>query len=193
MKRWLPLLALVGWPALAGAQPIPVPQTWPLDAAQSEVRFSVRKFWLVPVHGTFPALVGTLRRAPGADGTAIGRVDATLDVASLRMADAGDRRHALGADFFDAARYPVIRFESEPFPFAELAAGGALAGTLDLHGVQHPVAWVLEPSACPQQPVACPIRLRGDISRAEFGMHGVRGVISDRVKLDLRIVLQDGD
>jgi hypothetical protein len=34
------------------------------------------------------------------------------------------------------------------------------------------------------------IRVRGTISRSTFGMRGWRGVLSDKVELDLRIVLR---
>ena len=165
-------------------------QTWPIDSAQSQVQFSVREFLFAHVRGTFPELSGTLRRIDTRTGAAAVQVDATLDVAGLQMDDAHDRAHALGPGFFDAARFPAIRFESDPFPLDETATGGTLGGLLTLHGERHPVTMMVLPSDCPRRPLVCLIRVRGTISRSAFGMRAWRGVLSDKVELDLRIVLR---
>jgi polyisoprenoid-binding protein YceI len=165
-------------------------RTWNIDPAQSQVQFSVRKFWFAHARGTFPALSGTLQRIDTHIGADLARVDADLAVAGLQMDDAGDRARALGDGFFDAARFPSIHFDSDPFPMDGLVAGGTLHGMLDLHGERHPVTLVLQSSDCPRQPLQCVIRVEGTISRSDFGMRGWRGVLSDKVQLDLRIVLR---
>lgn len=181
------VLAFLWLPVWLAAAPAPV--SWTIDPAQSQAQFVVRKFWFVHVRGTFPALSGTLRRIDTRIGADLGEVDATLAVTNLRMDDAEDRKRALGPDFFDAAQFPTVEFDSAPFPMAELVSGGALRGMLDLHGEQRPVMLTLQPSDCPRQPLECVIRLRGTISRSAFGMRSLRGVLSDRVTLDLRIRL----
>ena len=153
----------------------------------------MRKFWFAHVGGTFPGFSGTLRRIHTHIGADLVQVDATLDVADLQMDDANNRAHALGPGFFAADRFPVIRFDSDPFPLDELASGGTLDGLLTLRGARHPVTLALQPSGCPRQPLACVIRAQGTISRSLFGMRGWRGVLSDKVELDLRIVLNSGD
>jgi polyisoprenoid-binding protein YceI len=165
-------------------------RAWPLDPVRSQVQFTVRKFWFAHVRGTFPALSGTLHRLDTHIGADLGRVDADLDVAGLLMGDPGDRARALGPGFFDVAQFPFIHFDSDPFPLDELVAGGTLRGILSLHGERHPITLALQPSDCPRQPLECVIRVQGSISRAAFGMHGWRGVLSDKVRLDLRIVLR---
>jgi polyisoprenoid-binding protein YceI len=165
--------------------------TWSIDAARSQAQFSVRKLLFAHVRGTFPHLSGTLRRIDTHIGADLAQVDATLEVAGLEMDDADDRAHALGANFFDAARFPAIRFDSDPFPLDELASGGTLRGLLTLHGERHPVSLVLLPSDCPRQPLACVIRVRGVIVRSAFGMGAWRGVLSNKVELDLRISLDE--
>jgi polyisoprenoid-binding protein YceI len=182
-------LALLLLPAFGTAGETPA-RTWPIDPARSQVQFTVRKFWFAHVRGTFPALSGTLYRLDTHIGADLGRVDADLDVAGLLMDDPGDRARALGAGFFDAAKFPSIHFDSDPFPLDELVAGGTLRGILSLHGERHPIALALQPSDCPRQPLECVIRVHGSISRSAFGMHGWRGVLSDKVGLDLRIVLR---
>lgn len=188
MKAALALALLLPCLALAAA-PASETRTWPIDPAQSLAQFSVRKFWFAHERGTFPNMRGNLRGIDSAAGLDLAEVEATLDVADLQMDDADDREHALGGNFFDAARFPVVRFNSDPFPLVELAGGGNLHGLLTLHGERHPVAFALLPSDCPRQPLECMIRLRGTISRSLFGMRMWRGVLSDKVELDLRIRL----
>jgi polyisoprenoid-binding protein YceI len=183
-------LALLLLPAFGVAHTPGTAQTLTIDPAQSQVQFSVRKFWFAHVRGTFPALSGTLHRIDTHIDADLGRVDADLAVADLKMDDADDRARALGDGFFDVARFPSIHFDSDPFPMKELVAGGTLRGMLELHGGRHPVMLELQPSDCPRQPLQCVIRVEGTISRSGFGMRGWRGVLSDKVQLDLRIVLR---
>ena len=183
-------LALLLLPAFGIAHASETAQTWTIDPAQSQVQFMVRKFWFAHVRGTFPALSGTLHRIDTHIGADLGRVDADLAVAGLQMDDADDRARAIGTGFFDAARFPAIHFDSDPFPMNELVSGGVLRGILSLHGERHPVTLALQPSDCPRQPLQCVIRVRGTISRSTFGMRGWRGVLSDKVELDLRISLE---
>jgi polyisoprenoid-binding protein YceI len=183
-------LALLLLPAFAPAHAADTGQTWTIAPAQSQVQFQVRKFWFAHVRGTFPALSGTLRRIDTHIGADLARVDADLAVGGLEMDDADDRARALGDGFFDAERFPAIHFDSDPFPMEELVAGGVLRGMLSLHGERQPVTLALQPSDCPRQPLQCVIHVRGTISRSAFGMRGWRGVLSDKVELDLRIVLR---
>lgn len=184
------LLALFAWAATApAAPPAPITRVWSIDAAKSQAQFSVRKFLFAHVRGTFPGLSGRLHQVENTAGPELVQVEATLEVAALEMDDADDRAHALDSNFFDARQFPLIRFDSDPFPLQELASGGTLHGLLTLHGEQHPVKLALQPSDCPRQPLECVIRGHGAISRSRFGMRAWRGVLSDRVELDLRISL----
>lgn len=178
----LPCLAPLAAPA-AGSQ------TWPLDPASSQAEFSVRKFWFAHARGTFPQLQGVLRRIDTASGVDLAEVTASIDVAGLLMDDHAAREPTLGPRFFDAARFPLARFESDPFPLAELATGGTVHGMLLLHGVRHPVTFSLQASECPTQPLLCVIHVSGSLSRSDFGMHAWRGLVGDKVELSLRIVL----
>lgn len=191
LKSALIFALLAGTSVMPATPPESSAHTWSIDAARSQAQFSVRKLLFAHVRGTFPGLSGTLRRIDTHIGADLVQVDATLEVAGLEMDDAEDRTHALGSNFFDAAQFPVIRFDSDPFPLDELASGGTLRGLLTLHGERHPATLALLPSDCPRQPLACVIRVRGTIARSSFGMGAWRGVLSNKVELDLRISLDE--
>lgn len=182
----LPYLAAAAAPPKPAS---PATTTWPVDPARSQAQFSVRKFWFAHARGTFPQLEGVLRRIDTASGSDLATVTASIDVAALVMDDPGPRKHALGPGFFDATRYPLARFKSDPFPLAELASGGTVHGMLLLHGQRHPVSFTLQASDCPKQPLLCVIRVSGNVSRSDFGMHAWRGLVGDKVELSLRIQL----
>lgn len=156
-----------------------------LDAARSQASFTVKVLWLIPLHGDFGTVQGTLD-IDRFRGTA--RVDARIDTDELRMRSKNYETWAKSPEFFDARLYPQIHFVSDDFPLVRLRGGGALEGTLTLRGVAKPVRFRILPSAC-TQPLAgaCAVRAAGDIRRGDFGMHSRRGTLTDKVALHLRI------
>ncbi|MGH8212005.1 MAG: YceI family protein [Rhodanobacteraceae bacterium] len=158
---------------------------WPIDSAHSRAHFSVRTLWFTHERGEFSGVYGELRQVDAQHD----RVDAWIDAGSLSMDDEDALNEASGPGFFDVASYPRIHFVSAPFPAEALRGGGALDGTLELHGLSHYARFQLEPSQCPAQPLACPVRVQGTLSRSAFGMRTHRGWLSDRVSLELNIAL----
>ncbi|MGH8190484.1 MAG: YceI family protein [Rhodanobacteraceae bacterium] len=190
MKAALALALLLPCLAPAAAPDSSATQTWTIEPAQSQAQFDVRKFWIVHVRGTFTRLQGSLRRLDTPFGIDLAEVRAYIDVTNLVTDSPGHTARVLAPEFFNAARYRHILFDSDPFPLGELVAGGPLRGTLLLHGMARNVAFALQPSECPRQPLDCGIRVQGTISRSAFGMHAWRGLVGDEVKLKLRIVVR---
>ena len=158
---------------------------WPIDSSVSRARFSIRTLFFTHVRGGFGAVYGELRSVDDSHDV----VDARIDVNSLAMDDEDALAEARGPGFFDVAHYPRIRFVSAPFPASALRDGGTLDGTLELHGQRHEARFELQPSQCPAQPMSCPVRVQGALSRSQFGMSARRGLLSDRVTLTMSIVL----
>ena len=160
---------------------------YPIDSARSQAVFGVRVLWLHTISGRFAQIVGMLRPRPDQTAT----VDASIDVQSVQMSSARTRRWMLSAEFFDAAHYPQIHFDSDPVPLSALAQGGRIDGRLAMRGQVRPVQFELLPSRCSlERPGQCVIELHGSISRADFGMSGYRGALSDHVELALEIALE---
>jgi polyisoprenoid-binding protein YceI len=189
VKAALALALLLPCLALAAA-PSTTTQAWTINPAQSQAQFSVRKFWIVHVRGTFTNLRGSLRRVDSPPGIDLAEVDASIDVTDLVTDSRDHTARVLAPEFFDAARYRHILFKSDPFPMGELIAGGPLRGTLLLHGMARKVTFTLQPSGCPRHPLGCVIRVHGTISRSAFGMNAWRGLVGDAVTLQLGIVLK---
>lgn len=157
------------------------------DPAASHASFSVHTRWLSAMDGQFDAPEGTLDTLP--DGRL--QVQVSLRAASVIFPDSERTTRWTRSDaFFGAAKYPSIRFRSEPFAPARLRTGGALDGVLELRGMSKPVHFVLAKSGCAQPGLACPIHAAGRISRRAFGMTRMLLLVRDDVEFTFDVRLQ---
>ncbi|HET6587270.1 MAG TPA: YceI family protein [Oleiagrimonas sp.] len=156
-------------------------------APASYAAFSVRLLWLKHVRGRFDKLYGNLDWSPQRRQ---GIVHAWINVTTARMRNMHYRHMLLGPGFLSAATYPRIHFVSAPVDQRLLHQGGDLHGRLSMHGVTQPVVFVLQPSNCMKpETTVCILRLHGSIQRSRFGIRQHSTILSDRVQLDLVIVL----
>jgi polyisoprenoid-binding protein YceI len=82
---------------------------WRLDPAHSTAEFRVPNFWgLVKVKGRFDRLTGWLEINEQGER----RLELTIDATSLNTGNEKRDEHLRSADFFDAQRYPEVRFVS---------------------------------------------------------------------------------
>lgn len=102
--------------------------TWSLDAVHSSIGFAVQHSGVMTFKGTFDEYDAAL---------VDGRLEGTARVASVRVDDPNLAGHLQTPDFFDAERFPELRFSSE-----EIGRDGdavSIAGELTLRGVTRPV------------------------------------------------------
>ena len=192
IRRPLLLLAVAAtWLLPAAAQAAPdeheTISKLALDATRSRADFEVKVLWLIGVHGRFGQVHGTVT-VDRLHGIVI--ADALIDVNTITMRNRSYEDWVRSDEFFSVRQYPQIHFVSEPFPLERLRAGGEIAGTLGLRGVERPVTMELERSACPDAIATdCPAAAHGTIRRSEFGMKSRRGTLSDKVELEFSIYL----
>lgn len=80
-------------------------RVWRLDPESSSVEFRVPSYWgLATVHGRFKRFHGSLRTD--------GRIEMTIDAASLRTGNPLRDRHLRSAHFFDTDHHPHVSFRS---------------------------------------------------------------------------------
>jgi polyisoprenoid-binding protein YceI len=105
--------------------------TWSVDPVHSTVEFHVTHAGIATVKGRALVIEGTIR---GGDEPSI---EGTVDAASLTTFDATRDGHLRTPDFFDAERYPQLRFTSSQVESRD----GALVvqGDLTIRGVTRPV------------------------------------------------------
>ena len=67
------------------------------------------------------------------------RLEVTVDVATINTGNGMQNTHAKGEKWFDATKYPVIKFMSNQI--TKSAAGYQVKGILEMHGVKKEIAF----------------------------------------------------
>lgn len=165
--------------------------TWEIDAAHSDVSFTVRHMMVSKVRGNFREFAGEIVTAENPTHSA---VTAEIDLASIDTNNAQRDEHIRSADFFDVASYPKMSFRS-----TGVRAEGrhwVVTGDLSLHGVTRPVDLAVEVNGFGPDPFGgtrAGFSASTQISRSDFGvdiampMDGGGVVVSDKVTVTLEI------
>lgn len=118
----------------------PQTTTWTLDPTHSSAEFAIRHLMIANVRGTIPIKSATIVR----DEVDITRstVRAELDVAGIHSGAADRDTHLRSPDFFDAAKYPTITFQSTRVEKVE--DGLRVHGDLTIRDATRPVVLDVE-------------------------------------------------
>jgi len=99
------------WLLQAPGAPASTASGWPIDKAHSRVSFTVTKWGFAEVEGRFYDFGGTI--ALDEQHPDRSRVDWRVRIASVETGAPNRDASLQGADYFDAARFPEMRFVSE--------------------------------------------------------------------------------
>lgn len=175
--------------------------TWTIDAAHSEVSFSVRHAGISRVRGNFTEFSGTIVTA---DDPAGSRVTAEVTVASVSTNDAGRDEHLQTSDFFAVEQFPTFAFTSRELRLSDRETG-ELDGDLTLRGVTRPVTFAVELGGFATDAFGTDrmgFTARTTIDRTEFGvdwnapLEKTGGLLVSKavtIELDVSAVLADGE
>ncbi|WP_045737763.1 YceI family protein [Xanthomonas sp. MUS 060] len=154
------------------------PGDYAVDAAQSYFGFEIRTRFGLRIEGVFPRYEINVHVLPD------GRHQVRLRLFSAYAQIPGKPRYTgwmRGEDFFDAARYPTVSFDSQPFSPRLLSSGGSISGILSIRGVSHPEVLTVMPAACSRPGYDCDVISRGTVLRGRYGMDKWDLALSDRV------------
>ena len=165
--------------------------TWNVDPAHSQVGFAVKHMGIATVRGEFHDFQGTLSITDDGSATASGSVKTTsVDTGEPQRDD-----HLRSPDFFDAASYPELSFESSSIDVVSDDTY-RIKGSLTIHGVTEPVeleAIVDGTDVDPWGNERVGLEIVGQISRGDFDMKFNQALgsgnmlVADKVKLALDI------
>jgi polyisoprenoid-binding protein YceI len=110
--------------------------TYAIDAAHSQVGFSVKHMMFATVRGNFRGFEGTI--VVDNDNPANSTVNVTIDASTITTGEEKRDEHLRSADFFDVTNYPTITFKSTSIDFRS-ADDFTINGELTMHGVTAPV------------------------------------------------------
>jgi polyisoprenoid-binding protein YceI len=139
---------------------------WVLDPTHSEVQFKVKHMMLTNVTGSFRVLSAD---AHANENFSQATVTFSAGVASVHTGNEQRDAHLKGADFFDAAKYPVISFESTHYNAAE----GSISGNLTIRDITGPVKLEAAFNGIHKDPWGnskAGFSLNGKINRKDWGL-----------------------
>ena len=165
-----------------------------IDAAHSNVQFSVRHLAIANVRGTFTGVQGAVDLDPAQPERA--SVQAEIDVNTLSTGDAQRDAHLKSPDFFDVAQFPKITFRSTKI---EKTGSNSyrVSGGLTIHGVTKPVTLevdeVTEEAKDPWGNTRIGASVKTKLKRSDFGLTWNAALetggflVGDDVKLELEL------
>jgi polyisoprenoid-binding protein YceI len=111
---------------------------WNLDKGHSNVKFTVTHMVVSEVEGTFKIFDGSMEHTKPDYSDA--KITFTVDVNSINTDNENRDRHLKGDDFFNAAQFPTMKFESTKFtPLGDNKY--KLEGNLTIRDVTKPVTF----------------------------------------------------
>ena len=160
--------------------------SYKVDPSHVLVEFEVNHFGFSQFFGVFPAATGTLTLDPS--NLAAAKVDVAVPVERVSTTNAKLDGELVGADWFDAAKYPVIRFVSTKV--TRTGTGTArIAGNLILHGVSKPFVLDATFVGAGSNPLSkaytVGFKASGHLKRSDFGVSKYVPLVSDEVTLTI--------
>jgi polyisoprenoid-binding protein YceI len=112
--------------------------TWTVDKAHTNVKFSISHLVISDVEGRFKTFDGTMESSKADFSDA--KINFTVEVASINTDNENRDNHLKSPDFFDAAKFPQMKFVSTSF----VSLGDnkyTLVGNLTIRDVTKPVSF----------------------------------------------------
>lgn len=168
---------------------------WSLDPTHSEITFKVKHLMISTVTGHFKSIDASAE-TEGDDFNSATKIEFTADINSIDTNNEQRNGHLKSADFFDAEKYPQLKFSAEKFEVA--GDEGTITGEITMHGVTKPITLQVEFGGIVQDPYGqtkAGFTVTGKINRKEFGLSwgGVTEtggvVLGDEVKINAEIQL----
>ena len=166
--------------------------TWNVDPAHSKVGFAVKHMGIATVRGEFTEFEGTLEVG---EDLSSARARGTVKVASVDTNEAQRDAHLRSPDFFDAERYPELKFESTQVDQLD-GDTFRITGNLTIHGVTNEIVLHAEVDGTDVDPWGnerVGLEVIGELSRGDYGMKFNQALgsgnmlVADKVKLALDI------
>ena len=144
---------------------------WAIDAAHSEIGFKVKHLMITNVAGKFDKFEGSVDST--SDDFVNANISFTAETASVNTGQPQRDGHLQSADFFDAAKFPQLKFTSTKF---EKVSGDkyVLSGDLTIRDVTKPVKLDVEFSGTVKDPYGntkAGFEITGKINRTDWGLN----------------------
>ncbi len=162
--------------------------SYAIDPTHTFVTFEIGHFGTSTNRGRFDKKAGTVELDKAGKS---GKVDLTLETASISTGTAAFDKHLQSAEFFNSAQFPTVKFVADKFSFNGDKVS-EVAGQLTMLGKTNPVTLKATNFNCYNNPMVKREVCGGDfvttIKRSQWGMvWGLDYGFSDDVKLIVQV------
>lgn len=165
------MLALVAAATLAAGAAQAQSATYAFDPNHTFVTFEIGHFGTSTNRGRWDKKQGTVQLDKAAK---TGKVDLTIDMASINTGSEAFTKHLRSPDFFDTENFPTAKFTADKFSFNGDKVS-EVAGTLTLMDKTHPVTLKAVNFNCYQSPMlkreVCGGDFEATIDRTAYGIN----------------------
>lgn len=162
--------------------------TYAMDPTHTFVSFEIGHFGTSTNRGRFDKKEGTVQFDRAGKS---GKVDLTIDAASISTGTVPFNQHLQSADFFNVAQFPTVKFTADKFVFTGDKVS-EVVGSLTLLGKTNPVTLKASQFNCYQNQMikreVCGGDFSATIQRSQWGMTwGSNFGMPDDVKLVVQV------
>jgi len=158
-----------------------------LDNGHTQILFSWNHFGFSNPTANFNSIVGTLKWDEKNPVKSSVSVTIPLDGLDTHVAKLDE--HLKSPDFFDAAKYPTITFNSTKIAKGSRKDAYKVTGDLTVHGVTKPVVLDVVVNKVGINPIHktqdVGINATGTLKRSDFGVSAYVPNVSDEIKLNI--------
>ena len=169
---------------------------WTIDPTHSEVQFKVKHLMITTVSGSFNIFSASVQTED--EDFSKAKISFSADIDSIATGNADRDGHLKTADFFDAAKFPQLKFTATKYENVDNDGSYELYGDLELHGVTKNIKLDVEFGGVVQDAYGntkAGFTINGKINRKDFGLvwnavteaGGI--VVSDDVRIACEIQL----
>jgi polyisoprenoid-binding protein YceI len=169
---------------------------WTIDPTHSEVQFKVKHLMITTVSGSFNIFSASVQTED--EDFSKAKISFSADIDSITTGNADRDGHLKTADFFDAAKFPQLKFTATKYENVDNDGSYELYGDLELHGVTKNIKLDVEFGGVVQDAYGntkAGFTINGKINRKDFGLvwnavteaGGI--VVSDDVRIACEIQL----
>ena len=172
-----------------------MPQTLKLDRSHSVIGFTAKHFMVTTVRGEFQDFDATIE-VEGTDHNTL-KAEAVIQTASIKTNTEQRDEHLRSADFFDAEKYPEMRFVSTGVE-KKGEDSYLLNGDLTIKGITKPVALDATVEGTYNDPYGnerIGVTLRGQVNRKDWGLtwnqlyEAGAVMVSEKINLELELAV----
>ena len=171
-------------------------KNWALDPTHSEVQFKIKHLMITNVTGSFNIFTVTAQTED--EDFTKAKLSFTADVNSISTNNEQRDAHLKSADFFDAEKFPQIKFEATKTENVDNDGSYELYGNLSIRDVIKNIKLSVEFGGIAKDPygnVKAGFTINGKINRKDFGLtwsaltEAGNIMVSDDVKIACEIQL----